>query len=195
MCQADGKRWIDYSILQSTQDYLAGVSSDTGMPVSTLVRSTKAGSTVVRVSGPGLLRWQLHYRDCQRGHGELTVLALRRGGGELRPDMGARQLRWYRCGFVGSTVNLHLTSSYLRERILDRCLPPQAPWTLPLFPWVRLSDGQGPSPERRPLQAGQRGLGLARVGHLDKAKAPRAAGRPALHDPDAVDGPIGVKEQ
>jgi hypothetical protein len=131
MYQADGKRWIDYSILQSTQDYLAGVSSDTGMPVSTLVRSTKAGSTVVRVSGPGLLRWQLHYRDCQRGHGELTVLALRRGGGELRPDVVARQLRWYRCGFVGSTVNVHG-----RSPLVMRCPSKLRPMPSPSLPSV-----------------------------------------------------------
>jgi len=45
MCQADGKRWIDYWRLESTQDYLAVVSSDVGIPTSTLVRSTRGGRT------------------------------------------------------------------------------------------------------------------------------------------------------
>src|SRR5712691_12358429 len=80
------------------------------------------------------------------------------------------------------------------------CSTPRILWTVMLSPllvrpWPCLIDDQGAASERRSMQAGQRGLGLARVGHLDKAKASRAAGRPVLHDSDAGDDPIGVKEQ
>src|SRR5712692_6702711 len=75
-----------------------------------------------------------------------------------------------------------------------RRLPSRAPWPIPLLlPACRI-DRQGPFPERRPLQPGQRRLGLCSVRHLDKAKAPGAAGGPMRDDPDLRDDAIGVKE-
>src|SRR5712691_6667828 len=44
MCQADGKEWGHYWETKDTQDFIAELESDLGIPRSLLVRSTKAGS-------------------------------------------------------------------------------------------------------------------------------------------------------
>src|SRR5947207_1353584 len=56
-------------------------------------------------------------------------------------------------------------------------LPPRASWSTPFFPLAGLIDRQRPSPQRRAVEPGNRGLGLRAVRHLDKAKA---AGAPSV---------------
>ncbi len=43
LCQASNKRWNDYVVLASTKSFLASLSTETGIPVSTLVQSMKGG--------------------------------------------------------------------------------------------------------------------------------------------------------
>src|SRR4029453_18405604 len=79
-------------------------------------------------------------------------------------------------------------------------LPPRASASIPIVSWTSLlaraglADGQRPSPKCRPIQPGNGSLGLGGVGHLDKAKAPRAARGPIRDDPDALDTAIRLEQ-
>src|SRR5262249_30072700 len=66
------------------------------------------------------------------------------------------------------------------------CLSPRAPRTTPILPRAGLIDNQDPSPERRALEPGNRGLWLCGIRPCDKAKAPRAARGPILKNIDAA---------
>jgi hypothetical protein len=43
MCQANGKRWRDYSINERTQAYIAALAADAGIPATGLAESIKGG--------------------------------------------------------------------------------------------------------------------------------------------------------
>src|SRR6516162_1056061 len=79
-------------------------------------------------------------------------------------------------------------------------LPPRALASIPivartsLLSRACLIDGQHPSPQRRPMKPVDRGLSLSGVGHLDKTKAPRAAGVAVRHDLGAVDDAIRFEQ-
>jgi KilA-N domain. len=49
MCKAAGKRWNDYSVLNTTKPFLEALSAETGIPVSGLAHSQKGGD--VRLQG------------------------------------------------------------------------------------------------------------------------------------------------
>src|SRR5215510_5329036 len=76
-------------------------------------------------------------------------------------------------------------------------LPPRASWAAPvvaraaLLAGPGLTDGQCSSPLRRAMEPGNGGFGFRGVGHLDKAKAPRAAGHAIPKNLDLLHGAIG----
>jgi len=75
-------------------------------------------------------------------------------------------------------------------------LPPRAPVSVAVVAWAALlagpclTDGQGPSPLRCPVEPVNGRLGLPGVGHLDKAKASRPAGLAIGDDPGALDNAL-----
>src|SRR5262249_20180978 len=75
-----------------------------------------------------------------------------------------------------------------------RCLPPRPPWSVVSLPLAGLVDRQRPSSQCRPVEPGDRRLGLGAVRHLDKTKAPRAAGFSVCGDLGAVDDAVGFEQ-